>query len=163
MPFLAEELFQNLVRGVDAAAPEQRAPDAPIRRSTTRVRDPELERLMDLHAAASPAWATPRARAPACARSSRCPRVRVAGGSTFRELPEWASALIQDELNVKRVEYAQELSEAVRQRAEANPKILGPKYGKDYPRIRAALQEGRFDRRRRPRTGRRLGCSSLTK
>src|SRR5207244_11562445 len=72
------------------------------------------------------------------------PLVRIAGGSTFRELPEWASALIQDELNVKRVEYAQELTEAVRQRAEANPKILGPKFGKDYPRIRAALQEGRF-------------------
>jgi isoleucyl-tRNA synthetase len=68
----------------------------------------------------------------------------VAGGSTFRELPEWASALIRDELNVKRVEYAAELSEAVRQRAEGNPKILGPKYGKDYPGIRVALQEGRF-------------------
>ena len=47
-------------------------------------------------------------------------------------------------MNVKRVEYVEQLGEAVRQRAEANPKILGPKYGKDYPRIRTALQEGRF-------------------
>jgi len=72
------------------------------------------------------------------------PAVRVAGGSTFRALPEWASDVLRDELNVKSVEYAQELSEAVRQRAEANPKILGPKYGKDYPRIRTALQAGDF-------------------
>ena len=72
------------------------------------------------------------------------PAVRVSGGSTFSHLPDWASALIRDELNVKRVDYAQELTEAVRQRAEANPKILGPKYGKDYPRLRGALQEGRF-------------------
>src|SRR5207253_9025549 len=72
------------------------------------------------------------------------PAVRVAGGSTFRELPEWASGLLREELNVKRVEYARELSEAVRTRAEGNPKILGPKYGKDYPRIRGALQSGQF-------------------
>ena len=39
---------------------------------------------------------------------------------------------------------AQELSEAVRTRAEGNPKILGPKYGKEYPRIRGALQAGEF-------------------
>jgi isoleucyl-tRNA synthetase len=45
---------------------------------------------------------------------------------------------------VKRVEYVEHLEEAVRQRAEGNPKLLGPKYGKDYPRIRSALQEGRF-------------------
>jgi isoleucyl-tRNA synthetase len=70
--------------------------------------------------------------------------IRVAGGSTFSSLPEWASALLRDELNVKQVEYAKELSEAVRLRAEANPKLLGPKYGKDYPRMRAALQAGNF-------------------
>jgi isoleucyl-tRNA synthetase len=72
------------------------------------------------------------------------PALRVAGGSTFRDLPEWASALLRDELNVKQVEYAEQLSEAVSQRAEANPKLLGPKYGKDYPRIRTALQAGQF-------------------
>src|SRR5207248_8530044 len=60
------------------------------------------------------------------------------------ELPAWATALIRDELNVKRVDYARELSEAVRQRAEGNPKLLGPKYGRDYARIRSALQAGRF-------------------
>ena len=47
-------------------------------------------------------------------------------------------------MNVKRVEYVQELAEAVRQKAEANPKLLGPKLGKDYPRVREALKAGTF-------------------
>ena len=70
--------------------------------------------------------------------------MRVSGGSTFTELPDWASTLIRDELNVKRVDYVQELSGAVNQRAEGNPKLLGPKYGREYARIRGALQSGRF-------------------
>jgi isoleucyl-tRNA synthetase len=72
------------------------------------------------------------------------PSIRVSGGSTFSALPAWSSELIQAELNVKRVEYVQELAEAVRQRAEANPKLLGPKLGRDYPRVRDALKAGRF-------------------
>ena len=72
------------------------------------------------------------------------PAVRVAGGSTFKDLPAWATSLVQEELNVRRVEFAEELTEAVRQKAEGNPKLLGPKFGKDYPRIRGALQAGRF-------------------
>jgi isoleucyl-tRNA synthetase len=142
LPFLTEELFQNLVRGVDAEAPASvhltSYPEV-----NPAQQDARLEQTMD--------WARLIASLGHAARKGAAipsrqplPAVRVAGGSTFHELPEWASALIRDELNVKQVEFAQELSEAVRQRAEANPKILGPKYGKDYPRLRTALQEGRF-------------------
>ena len=142
LPFLTEQIYQNLVRSVD--------PEAPVSVHHTTypsvdasLRDPELERHMDLtRLVASLGHA---ARKGAGVRLQQpLPAVRVAGGSTFRELPEWANAVLRDELNVKSVEYAQELSEAVRQRAEANPKILGPKYGKDYPRIRGALQAGDF-------------------
>ena len=142
LPFLTEQIYQNLVRSVDPEAP------ASVHHTTypsvdASLRDPELERHMDLtRLVASLGHA---ARKGAGVRLQQpLPAVRVAGGSTFRELPEWANAVLRDELNVKSVEYAQELSEAVRQRAEANPKILGPKYGKDYPRIRAALQAGDF-------------------
>ncbi len=142
LPFLAEELFANLVRGLDVQAPTSVHHVAYPEVDNT-LRDAELERLMDLTRVV--AGLGNAARKGAGMRSQQpLPAVRVAGGSTFNELPAWASTLIRDELNVKRVEYAQELTEAVRQRAEANPKILGPKYGKDYPRLRAALQEGRF-------------------
>jgi isoleucyl-tRNA synthetase len=142
LPFLAEELFANLVRGVDPQAPSS-VHHAAYPEVDNALRDPELERLMDLTRVV--AGLGNAARKGAGVRSQQpLPGVRVAGGSTFRELPEWASALIRDELNVKQVDYVLELTEAVRQRAEGNPKILGPKYGKDYPRLRAALQEGRF-------------------
>jgi isoleucyl-tRNA synthetase len=142
LPFLAEEMYQNLVRGVEAEAPVSVHHTAyPM--VDESLRDPSLERVMDLTRLVASLGNA--ARKGASIRGQQpLPAVRVAGGSTFRELPEWASALIRDELNVKRVEYAQELSGAVRTRAEGNPKLLGPKYGKEYARIRTALQTGDF-------------------
>jgi isoleucyl-tRNA synthetase len=143
MPFLAEELYQNLVRGVDSSAPVSVHHTA-YPTVEAALRDPDLERIVDLTRLiaslgnAARKGASIRGQQPLAA-------VRVAGGSTFRDLPDWATTLIRDELNVKRVEYAQELSEAVRPRAEGNPKLLGPKYGRDYARIRGALQAGQFE------------------
>lgn len=143
LPFLAEDLYQNLVRSLDPNAPESvHLTDFP--RADAAASDPALERDMELTRTIASLGNAARKGANMPSRQP-LPAVRVAGGSTFDALPEWASALIKDELNVKRVDYVQELSEAVRQRAEANVKILGPKYGKDYPRIRAALQQGRFE------------------
>jgi len=143
MPFLAEELFQNLVRSVDADAPPSvhltEYPEVDASR-----RDAQLERAMDFARLVASLGNAARKGAGIPLRQP-LPALRVSGGSTFRELPAWAGVLLREELNVRRVEYVQELSEAVRQRAEGNPKILGPKYGKDYPKIRQALQEGRFE------------------
>ncbi len=142
MPFLAEEFFQNLVRSVD--------PEAPVSVHLTSypevdrsLQDPALERAMDFARLVSSLGNAARKGASIPSKQP-LPAVRVSGGSTFRELPDWASGLIMEELNVRRVDYVQELSEAVRQRAEGKPKILGPKYGKDYPRISRALQDGNF-------------------
>jgi isoleucyl-tRNA synthetase len=142
MPFLSEEIYQNLVRGVEAEAPVSVHHNA-YPEVNTALRDPELERQMELTRLIASLGNA--ARKGAGVRLQQpLPALRVAGGSTFYELPAWASALIQDELNVKRVEYVRELSEAVTQHAEPNPRILGPKYGKDYRRIQALLQEGQF-------------------
>ena len=142
LPFLSEEMYQNLVRSVEPTAPTS-VHHCSYPSADPGVRDAQLERVMDLtRVVASLGHA---ARKGAGVRLQQpLPAVRVAGGSTFRVLPEWASGLLRDELNVKSVEYARELTEAVRTRAEGNPKILGPKYGKDYPRIRSALQAGDF-------------------
>jgi isoleucyl-tRNA synthetase len=142
MPFLSEELFQNLVRSVDASAPES-VHHCPYPEVDAASRDVELEQNME--------WARVVASLGNAARKGAAipsrqplPALRVAGGSTFKDLPAWATGLVQEELNVRRVEFAEELTEAVRQKAEGNPKLLGPKFGKDYPRIRAALQAGSF-------------------
>jgi isoleucyl-tRNA synthetase len=143
LPFLAEEIYQNLVRGVDSEAPLS-VHHCAYPTVDASQRDPELERVMDLTRLVTSLGNA--ARKGASIRGQQpLPAVRVAGGSTFRELPEWASALIRDELNVKRVEFAPELSEAVRQRAEGNPQLLGQKYRHDYNRIRVALQAGQFE------------------
>jgi isoleucyl-tRNA synthetase len=142
LPFLAEDMYQNLVRSVEPSSPVSVHHTA-YPRVDASLRDTELERTMDFTRLvaslgnAARKGASLRGQQPLAA-------VRVSGGSTFSELPEWASALIRDELNVKRVEYAQELREAVHQRAEGNPRLLGPKYGHDYARIRGALQSGQF-------------------
>jgi isoleucyl-tRNA synthetase len=142
LPFLSEEIYQNLVRGVEAEAPVS-VHHCAYPEVDESLRDPELERVMDLTRLVASLGNA--ARKGASIRGQQPLRsVRVAGGSTFSELPDWAGALIRDELNVKSVEYARELAEAVRQRAEGNPKLLGPKYGREYNRIRAALQSGRF-------------------
>src|SRR5207302_3692493 len=132
LPFLAEDIYQNLVRGVEPSAPVSihhcayPEVDESLRNADLE-RGMELTRLVASLGNAARKGASIRGQQPLQA-------VRVAGGSTFGELPEWASALIRDELNIKCVEYAQELSGAVRTRAEGNPKLLGPKYGKDYTR-----------------------------
>jgi len=143
LPFLAEDLYQNLVRTVDDSAPDSvHLTDFPT--SDPSRSDAALERNMDLTRLVASLGNAARKGASIPSRQP-LPAVRVSGGSTFEALPEWASELIRDELNVKRVEYVETLSEAVRQRAEANVKILGPKYGRDYPRIRSALQAGQFE------------------
>jgi isoleucyl-tRNA synthetase len=142
LPFLSEEIYQNLVRGAEPSAPVS-IHHCAYPQVDASLRDADLERVMDLTRLIASLGNA--ARKGASIRGQQpLPAVRISGGSTFSSLPEWASALIRDELNVKRVEYARELSGAVRQRAEGNPKLLGPKYGKEYNHIRAALQAGRF-------------------
>jgi isoleucyl-tRNA synthetase len=138
LPFLAEDIYQNLVRGVEPSAPVS-IHHCAYPEVDASLRDADLERVMDLTRLVASLGNAARKQA-SIRGQLPLPAVRIAGGSTFSELPDWAGALIRDELNVKRVEYAQELSAAVRQRAEGNPKLLGPKYGRDYARIRAALQ-----------------------
>jgi isoleucyl-tRNA synthetase len=142
LPFLAEELYQNLVREIDPRAP-QSVHHCAFPEAETALYDPDLEPLMELTRRVASLGNAARKGAGIKSRQP-LPAVRVAGGSRFTELPAWASSLVVEELNVKRVEYARELSEAVRVKAEANPKLLGPKYGRDYPRLRTALQSGEF-------------------
>ncbi len=57
--------------------------------------------------------------------------------------PELAE-IIQDELNVKAFEVREQAEGLVREIVKPNLKVLGPKLGKELPRVRAALAEGRY-------------------
>ena len=57
------------------------------------------------------------------------------------------AAIIRDELNVKAFEVRDDAKGLVRETVKPELKALGPKLGKDLPRVRQALAEGRFTSR----------------
>jgi isoleucyl-tRNA synthetase len=57
------------------------------------------------------------------------------------------ASIIRDELNVKAFEVRDHAEGLVRETVKPELKALGPKLGKDLPRVRQALAEGRFTRR----------------
>jgi isoleucyl-tRNA synthetase len=143
LPFLAEELYQNLVRSVDASAPES-VHHCAFPEVRPELRDDALRAQMERVRLVASLGHAARKQAAIPVRRP-LPAVRVAAGPDYRELPEPLLAELAGELNVKRVEFPASLREAVRRRVETNPKLLGAKYRTDYPRIRAALQAGDFE------------------
>ena len=55
--------------------------------------------------------------------------------------------IVKDELNVKAIEIRDEAEGLVKVTVKPDLKVLGPKLGKDLPRVRQALAEGRYERR----------------
>ncbi len=147
MPFLAESLYQNLVRrAVPGAAASVHHTDYP-RADDLRI-DDDLEGRM---AAAMRVVALGRAARASAGVKVRLPLPRLIAvfDSTDHdrglldgqlELAE----IIQDELNVKAFEVREQAEGLVREVVKPNLKVLGPKLGKDLPRVRAALAEGRY-------------------
>ena len=138
MPFLAEELYQNLVRSVDETAPESvhladwpKVMDEFIDESVNR--DMELiMRLVSLgHSARQKAN-----------RKVRQPLAEAAfsvGNPAERKALMNNMDVIADELNVKRVRLLDSSTEALTHTIKPLPKQLGQKYGNKYPAIQKAI------------------------
>ncbi|MFZ5912113.1 MAG: isoleucine--tRNA ligase [Chloroflexota bacterium] len=138
MPFLAEELYQNLVRSVDQFAPESvtlaewpKYEEAFIDESLNR--DMALVmRLVSLgHAARQKAN-----------RKVRQPLAEAAfsvGSAVERQAVTALADLIADELNVKTVRLLDASTEAVSHQVKPLPKQLGQKYGNKFPAIQKAI------------------------
>jgi isoleucyl-tRNA synthetase len=138
MPFVTEVMFQNLVRTVDASAPESvhhctyplvtDANRAPGLTAEMRL----IQRLVSLgHAARNKAN-----------RKLRQPLAEVAfalGTAAERELVARHAQVIAEELNVKSVRLLEAAGEVVDFRLNPLPKQLGQKHGRRYPSIRQAL------------------------
>jgi len=138
MPFLAEELYQNLVRSVDETATESvhladwpKVMDEFIDESVNR--DMELiMRLVSLgHSARQKAN-----------RKVRQPLAEAAfsvGNPVERKALMNNMDVIADELNVKRVRLLDSSTEALTHSIKPLPKQLGQKYGNKYPAIQKAI------------------------
>ena len=138
MPFLAEELYQNLVRSFDPHAPESvHLADWP--EVDTAAVDEKLNREMALvmklaslgHAARNKANRKVRQPLAECAFS-------LGSAEEGRILTQYAD-ILTDELNVKKVRALNAAGEAVSYSLNPLPKQLGQKYGPKFPAIRQAI------------------------
>jgi len=136
IPFMTEEIYLNLVKSIDAAAPESiHLCDFPEVKEAWI--DSELETKMDevlkivVMGRAARNMANIKNRQPIARMFVKAPR----------ELPEFYQEIIEDELNVKSVEFTNDVREFTSYTFKPQLKTVGPKYGKQLGNIRKALTE----------------------
>ena len=132
IPFMTEDIYQNLVRKIDADAPESiHLCDFPAVHE--EMIDQELEDRMD---EVLKVVVMGRAARNTAAIKNRQPigRMFVKG----RVLPEFYQEIIEDELNVKTVEFTDDVRAFTSYTFKPQLKTVGPKYGKLLGRIRQA-------------------------
>lgn len=136
VPFMTEDIYRNIVCTVDASAPESiHLCDFPVV-DETRI-DKELEQDMDevlkvvVMGRACRNTANIKNRQPVAQMFIKAPHA----------LPEYFVEIIRDELNVKNVEFTQDVSAYTSYNFKPQLKTVGPKYGKLLGKIRQALPE----------------------
>jgi isoleucyl-tRNA synthetase len=143
-PFIAEVMYQNLARNVDAQAPESVHHTAWPRLDPQAIRGTDLTEI-DLRLREQMALARQICSLGLSARNAVGLKVRqplartlihLGGGNT---LANELVSIILDELNVKSLEYVQEVSELVTYRILPDNKKLGPRFGAQFPKLRGAL------------------------
>ena len=142
MPFLSEEIYQNVVRSTDADAPESVHLTGYPQADATQVdrgvlSEMELVREIVTLGRSARNDAAIRIRQPLAA-------ITVAGELGNVRLSVELVDEIADELNVKKVDVAQNVEAFARRVARPVPKLLGPRLGSRFPEINRALQSGQY-------------------
>jgi isoleucyl-tRNA synthetase len=138
LPFMSEALYQNLVRSVDANAPE----------SIHHCAYPQAdESLIDHELLDDVALSRTVVTLGHSIRASSNLKVRQPLGKAIvvvahdrQESVKRTADIIADELNVKSVELAEDEAALVTYKLLPDNKKLGPKFGAKFPQVRAALQ-----------------------
>ncbi len=134
IPFMAENMYQNMVRAVDENAPES-IHLCPWPKADASFIDAALEKnmreVLDVVVLGRAARNT-------AAIKNRQPigAMYVQGAS----LPDMYVSIIAEELNVKQVHFVDDASAFISYRAKPQLKTLGPRYGKVLPKINTYLQ-----------------------
>jgi isoleucyl-tRNA synthetase len=141
VPFLAEEIYSNLVAGADDDFGE--APDSvhlcDYPEPAEGLVDTELEAGMEAVRRTVELGRAARAQAKVKIRQPLGKAVVVASGQE-RGAIERLVQIVASELNVKEVEFVAEESELVSYRVKPNYRALGPKFGKQMPQVAAAVE-----------------------
>jgi isoleucyl-tRNA synthetase len=138
IPFVTEAMYQNLVRNIDAYAPRS------VHHTFWPTADADAldhDLLAKMHLGVMVASLGRAARSAADIKL-RQPlaraRVNVASEQERQDILALADVLA-DELNVKEIEVASEVGELVEYKLLPNNRVLGPRFGADFPRLRQAL------------------------
>ena len=134
VPFMTEEIYQNLVRSVDANAPESiHLCDFPV--ADDSFIDAELEKNMEVvlkvkgmgHAA----------------RNTANIKIRQPLATMFikgaDELPDFYQEIIEDEVNVEKLVFTDDVREFTSYTFKPQLRTVGPKYGKQLGGIQKTL------------------------
>jgi isoleucyl-tRNA synthetase len=134
VPFITEDMYQNLVRTVDPSAPESiHLCDFP--EVHEEWVDTELEQNMD---EVLKAVALGRACRNAASIKNRQPVANMYV-KVSKPLDEYFTAIIRDELNVKNVEFTDEVKSFVSYSFKPQLRTLGPRFGKRIGELRNLL------------------------
>ena len=134
IPFMTEEIYQNLVRSVDKNAPESiHLTDFPTVNEEFIDKDLEIsmDEVLDIVVLGR------------AARNSANIKNRQPSGNMYIKaetvLDPFYVEIIEDELNVKAVEFKDDVEEFVSYSFKPQLKTVGPKYGKLLGKIKEAL------------------------
>ena len=134
IPFMTEDIYQNLVRSIDTEAPESiHLCDFPI--VNEGYIDKELESYMDQVLKLV-------VMGRACRNTANIKNRQPIGQMYVKagfELPKFYQDIVKDELNVKVITFTQEVRDFTSYSFKPQLKTVGPKYGKMLNGIRAAL------------------------
>src|SRR3989475_6826491 len=149
-PFLAEDMYQGVVREASPSAEASVHLTAYPEERPERV-DEDRERRMR---AARRVVELGRAARSSAGVKTRMPLSKLIvvfdANDRDRGALDTGSELadiVKDELNVKAIEIRDAAEGLVKETVKPDLKVLGPKLGKELPRVRQALAEGRYERR----------------
>ena len=134
IPFMTEDIYRNLVCSIDENAPESvHLCDFPV--SDASMIDPELEANMDevLKIVVM---------GRACRNSANIKNRQPIGTMYVKaksELPDYFVQIIEEELNVKKVVFSDDMSQYTSYEFKPQLRTVGPKYGKFLGKIKPAL------------------------
>ena len=135
LPFISEQIYQNLVRSIDSTAKES-IHLCSFPEYDEKLIDKELEARMDEVLDVVTLGRN--------ARNSANIKNRQPIGKIYvnaKDLPTYFKEIIENELNVKEVIFTENVSEFTSYTFKPNFKTLGPKYGKQLGQIQGALQK----------------------
>lgn len=137
VPFVAEVMYQNLVRAVDPKAPAS-VHHCDWAKSDKAKVDAALVAEMDAARRVVALGHGVRAEHSLKVRQPLA-RVLVVAPPDQRKHVKKMSALVTDELNVKEIELVENESQLVTYNLLPDNRLLGPKFGVRFPKVRAAL------------------------